>query len=421
MMCKIFNFLFVRYVIAAAALLVQVSESVAESALYGRFYFTPETPNTLYLVGKIQDNDDFDLRRALRDHEIQTLALISNGGSVSGGLGIAGIVGDRKLRTIIPREAVCASACSYIFLAGNERKANGALGVHQFASVEGARTETIGLVQSETQKLTAEILGFLREFETPAFVAEYMFRSLDMYWFNEDQLQQLNTEIFTLEAVKQKAINNVIADLISELDNINENKKSPTSEPNVKVETPAKRADDITEKEYISILQKRLNELNCEAGGVDGVLGQKTVSALKRFSKKSGIPYYNGIIFDENFVKALLSSPDMKCPVIKKKKAAPPVSPTPLKLASHWKISCSNTSGTVIFTAFARVSNYNNRNGNISFIVTDNRGNKRSMHGSIANQRIVIFDQRGSFNSNYTRFSLSDPDCPTKLSAIALY
>ena len=413
--------LLIRCAGVAAVLFSFANPSYSESTTYGGFYFTQKTPKTLYLLGEIRDSDDFDLRRALRDHDIQTLALISKGGSVSGGLALAGIVGDRKLRTVVPTNALCASACSYIFLAGNERKASGFLGVHQFASVEGDRSENVSRVQSETQALTAEILGFLRDFQTPAFVAEYMFRSLEMHWFNEAQIEQLNSVEFTLEPTKLQAIDDVVEGLMSEINPINRDESSSPNQPDVKVETPRTQEENITEKEYISIVQKRLNELNCEAGAADGVLGRNTIYALKRFSKRSGMSYYDGIIFDEEFGKKLLASPDMTCAEVTRKKTAPVVSPMPLKLATHWKISCSNSEGTVLFTVFARIITYNNKNGNISIIVKDSAGAERSMHGSISKQRLNLYDQTGYFNSNYTRFSLSDPDCPTKLSASALY
>ncbi|RWO35015.1 MAG: hypothetical protein EOS10_01645 [Mesorhizobium sp.] len=60
--------------------------------------------------------------------------LDSPGGSVQSGLLIAEEVFDRRLDTVVPPNAVCASACSYIFLAGRSRKVDGRLGVHQIQS-----------------------------------------------------------------------------------------------------------------------------------------------------------------------------------------------------------------------------------------------------------------------------------------------
>lgn len=414
-----------KLAIFSVAFVLQAALGYAEESFYGSFYFTSKTPDTLYLLGKIEESDDFELRSALRDHKIETVALASRGGSVLGGLAIAGIVGDRKLRTIIPGGALCASACAYIFLAGSERSANGSLGVHQFASVQGDKEETIGRVQADTQAITSEILGFLREFNTPAFVAEYMFRSREMYWFDEIQIDQLNSTEFTLAPYKQAAIYLVIKGLIDEAERQETLEKKqngpPKDEPNVEIGTPRLEDDADTKlKKYIGAVQRRLNVLNCNAGGADGVLGRNTRNALKRFSRNAGVRYYDDILFDKKFIEKLMSTPDIKCPAITRK-TTPTAKSLPLKLAKHWKITCSNNNGKILHTLFARVDHYNNRTGDISLSVQTSQGAENSAHGSINNRRITLYNGTGYFNSNYTSFSLSDPDCPKSLRFTALY
>ncbi len=53
---------------------------------YGSFIYTERVPNALFFFSKIKQNDSFELRKALRNHDISTLVLSSSGGSVWEGL-----------------------------------------------------------------------------------------------------------------------------------------------------------------------------------------------------------------------------------------------------------------------------------------------------------------------------------------------
>ena len=62
-----------------------------------RFYvalYTEKVPNALFF--SIEKNDSFELRKALRNHDIEILYL-SKGGSVWEGLNMAGIIYDKEL------------------------------------------------------------------------------------------------------------------------------------------------------------------------------------------------------------------------------------------------------------------------------------------------------------------------------------
>ncbi len=133
----------------------------------------------------INNGDDFELRKALRNHEIDTIVLASPGGSVWAGLSMAGIIFDKKLRVYIPPKEVCASACSFMFFGGSERLNHGELGVHQLASPDASKKEVAGKTQAQSQFTVSEIIGFLNEFNTPRFVLERMFEDRQIYWFND--------------------------------------------------------------------------------------------------------------------------------------------------------------------------------------------------------------------------------------------
>jgi len=75
--------------------------------------------------------------------------LSSPGGSVIEGLQMAGIINDKNLNTYIPKvgldsQGTFASACSFMFFAGSERKVGGRLGVHQFSSLDSNKAEEVG-------------------------------------------------------------------------------------------------------------------------------------------------------------------------------------------------------------------------------------------------------------------------------------
>ena len=70
---------------------------------YGSFLYTEKVPNALFFFNDIEKNDSFELRKALRNHDIDTLVLSSQGGSVWEGLNMAGIIYDKELITYVPK------------------------------------------------------------------------------------------------------------------------------------------------------------------------------------------------------------------------------------------------------------------------------------------------------------------------------
>jgi hypothetical protein len=177
----------------------QVKEEFGLS-YYGGFIHSDRVPNTLFFFTDIQQNDSFEFRKALRNHDIELVVLSSPGGSVFEGLQTAGIIHDKNLKTYIPKKSLyssgnCASACSFMFFAGESRTAEGDLGVHQFYSGTASDEEKIRATQKRAQFTVSEIIGFLNEFETPAWVYERMFQQSEMYYFTESELLQLETQV----------------------------------------------------------------------------------------------------------------------------------------------------------------------------------------------------------------------------------
>ena len=161
--------------------------AAAKIYLYGPFRFDDSLPTVLTLEGEIGGEIVYDFRKALREHPgVTALFLNSPGGSVYGGLELSAVIHDRGLATVIPPEAMCASACSFLFVAGVQRAAYGVLGVHQFASGDG------GVSEGDAQHVTAEIIDFLREYDIPLIFMVRMLETpnTDMYWFDAEELEK---------------------------------------------------------------------------------------------------------------------------------------------------------------------------------------------------------------------------------------
>ena len=132
---------------------------------------------------------------------------------------MAGIINDKRLDTFIPENSIrtgggnCASACAFMFFAGESRKANGKLGVHQFYSADSSKKAEVGSTQKIAQFTVSEIIGFLNEFETPPWVYERMFQQSNMYYFKDSELLKLESESSEAQKDSYKETENFIAEL----------------------------------------------------------------------------------------------------------------------------------------------------------------------------------------------------------------
>lgn len=282
--------------LAVILFVITAFTALADEKKYGSFILNTDIPDTLFFVDEIKANDSFELRKAIRNHDIQNIVLASPGGSVWEGLQMAGIIFDKKLRTYIPRGGTCASACSYLFFAGHERLAEGELGVHQAKSINSQKQQAIGQTQYVTQFTVSEIIGFLNEFGTPAFVYERMFQDIDMYFFDPLELMELNSETFALDNSEKMASTKFMLGKVKEL-----KKKEP----------------ELTRKEMITLIQQRLKEVGCNPGQADGIWGRRTQSAAIAFAKKAGLPTSEHELISMKFIEKLIEAPNNYCPKIK--------------------------------------------------------------------------------------------------------
>lgn len=178
-------FLFFGFALAAGAAAQSRSPSHVQ---YGPAVVFSAEPSVLFLTGVIEEGDFFEVRRALRENDIQYILLGSPGGSVWEALQISSTIKDQSLPVIVPEGAICASACSFIFFSGTPRAALGRIGVHQFSSSSSDAGEEIA------QFTVSEIISFLNEFNTPPFVYSRMFRSDEIYILSEEENDLVSTD-----------------------------------------------------------------------------------------------------------------------------------------------------------------------------------------------------------------------------------
>jgi peptidoglycan hydrolase-like protein with peptidoglycan-binding domain len=151
----------------------------------GNFLVFKEMPGVIGLRGDIGPSTPLDFRRAVRAvGEPKVLMLASDGGYVSSALLLAYEVRELGLSTYVLPETGCYSACSFVFFAGKERRADGALGVHQ---VWGDDTDA-----STAQIVVSDILEAFVDFGVRQEVTSVMLRTRpeDMYVFSQSELTQ---------------------------------------------------------------------------------------------------------------------------------------------------------------------------------------------------------------------------------------
>ncbi len=135
--------------------------------------------------GMIDVGSALNFRRVLQAApNAKLVTLNSPGGNVQMGLLIADDIHQRKLATYIPKESKCYSACSFVFLAGNERKVDGELGVHQ---ISADSPDLVG-----AQFAISDIIEVLNRFNTPMDVMQIMFKTPpdDMHVFTQEEIER---------------------------------------------------------------------------------------------------------------------------------------------------------------------------------------------------------------------------------------
>lgn len=155
-------------------------------AVRSTFDLPPGETEVIALSAEITNTTPADFDRAMEARpDARVMVLNSPGGAVDSALVVAQEVRRRGMRTYVPEGMGCYSACAYIFFAGENRIADGELGVHQISQ------EVADAVM--TQMTLGDVLDALNEFGVQQQVISYMLRTPpdNMYVFSELELGDL--------------------------------------------------------------------------------------------------------------------------------------------------------------------------------------------------------------------------------------
>lgn len=156
-------------------------------------YITSEGAEGILLNGQIDFRSPLAFRRIMEAHpSADIVALNSVGGSVQAALLIAEEIYARGMSTVIPREASCDSACSFIFFAGRGRLVVGSLGVHQ---VSGS-TDI-----SDAQLNLSDVLELLSKYGVAQPVITKMLRTPpnEIYTFSKSEIVEYGIDVYPTE------------------------------------------------------------------------------------------------------------------------------------------------------------------------------------------------------------------------------
>lgn len=366
---------------------------------FGSFIHSDKAPRSLFFFSDIKRNDSFELRRALRTHDIETIVLASEGGSVWEALTMAGIIHDRQLQTFVPNlpnNLGCYSSCAYMFLGGTTRVASGRLGVHQVGAYDAdmdRKKIELGATQQITQFTTSEVIGFLNEFKTPPWVFERMFRSREIYLFNKKEKAELS--LGDIEANTRNHISSLVNVFINKAHSEQKDRTTRNEEINVKNKNAVKR------------LQIALNSAGCGAGPADGVWGRKTNEAARRFAAINKLSYSGADSISYELLTKLNADNRVSCPSL----------PAPQTLVGTWNFEqrCTNLGDT---TGKAQITK---RGSNYKIVLTTQAGGKFSGRISVKGRQISYFLSQlngiyvikgnGQISSNRRQISGSSKSC----------
>ena len=400
----------------------------------GGFVYFSSVPKTLFLMGDIGKDvtgarGGIALRRAIRNHDISNLVLISGGGRVDFGLEYAAIIHDKNIDVYVPKDAYCYSACSYIFFGGNDRYAEGEVGVHQFYA-NTDREDKVARTQQSAQFGVSDIIAILNSFDVPPRIYEHMFGTVgsDMYILKKDELSELGVgerrawhDVDKLLAVISKEMADDKPDQVI------------VSEPE-----PQVTEQELVRRAFVHV-QTLLNEHNCGAGTPDGIVGPKTEAAFERFVRATGV----SINFDadnafEQVINALESQKKPACgnsqttkPAVVAPKERPNVT-LPLdgqNLLGDWAIlqRCQQGTDTRILRGQATLTNMRRYSKSIMYDVFYIVQNKDRFYGSLTEKAsgrstsVSISLSGDSNNSNYRgRLTIENAELDNSRDAISI-
>ena len=174
------------------------SQSLAAEFSYGGY-----KNKTLLIEGEIVEGDADRLHKLVVGKPGQKLssifyhvALNSPGGSVVESLRMAALLAGLKVSTVVPKSKACASACFFLFLAGEPREVetSGRLGLHRpFLSKEFFNSVDSEDATKSQSRLMKEVSAYLESMMVPRQLIEMMMNrpSTEVYWMTGKDIESL--------------------------------------------------------------------------------------------------------------------------------------------------------------------------------------------------------------------------------------
>ena len=202
------------FLLLALYLILAYQANANSQVWHGNILTTEEVPKTAFILSDIYWSADSDFEEVIDTQKIETVVLISRGGYLDIGLHIADTIFKSKIATYIPgkingKTANCASACTFIFFAGDPRLAKGTVAVHRFATdfeaVLTAEFEEKDLEQivdfisrreQDDQALTSHIISRFRDYDVPSEIIDLTFETdaKTITFLDQDLTRKLNSK-----------------------------------------------------------------------------------------------------------------------------------------------------------------------------------------------------------------------------------
>lgn len=167
----------------------------------------------LHLSGQIRPGDAEAITHELvvASRPIHTLSIDSSGGTVDEAIRIAEIVKNLHLSVLVKKGGKCASACFFIFLAGDNHIADGVIvngtnkgilpmnslgviGLHRpfFAPAATSKIDSANFLASQNTAMK-KMSEYMANEHVPQYLIDQMMShpSNDIYWLNADEIVQL--------------------------------------------------------------------------------------------------------------------------------------------------------------------------------------------------------------------------------------
>jgi len=274
---------------------------------YGNILTTESVPKTAFIFSDIYQSADSDFEEVIDTQEIETVVLISGGGYVDVGLHIADTIFKSKIATYIPgkingKPANCASACTFIFFAGNPRLAKGTVAVHRFKSDFEAFlaaefeekdleqiVDFISRMEQDDQALTSHIISRFRDYGVPSEIIDLTFETdaKTITFLDQDLTRKLNSKNL-INDKKLDLINAYLKDNVCLTDSgyVRGVRQTPLGDC-----LPLKKQENLNHDDEINEVIKTVTlEINFCSNSIDEMFMKKYFPAISlNFTAKRGL------------------------------------------------------------------------------------------------------------------------------------